>query len=150
VVVSVPDEKIGVIVEPIEESEKGKEGASDSAHQEEVLLQTVERLIRLYWKPAITEGLPLLGYLPGNKRTAVGLVQIQDGKIVQVKFQNWPDEPVFIKSLNDLQSNLLGSCVECQDSNLIVPLHSRFSKVLRLQLTLEKDIHALQLGSRSH
>jgi len=150
VVVSVPDEKAGVFVESIEESEKEKKGSSDSAPQEEDLLQTVERLIRSHWKPAITEGLPLLGYLPGNKRTAVGLVHIQDGKIVQVNFQNWPDEPVFIKSLNDLQANLLGSCVECQDSNLIVPLPSRFSKVLRLQLTLVKDIHALQLGSRSH
>ena len=150
VVVSVPDEKAGVFVESIEESEEGKKDSADSAPQEEVLLQTVERLIRSHWKPAITEGLPLLGYLPGNKRTAVGLVHIQDGKIVQVNFQNWPDEPVFIKSLNDLQANLLGSCVECQDSNLIVPLASRFSKVLRLQLTLVKDIHALQLGSRSH
>jgi hypothetical protein len=150
VVVPVPDEKIGVIVEHLEESEEDKNVAFDPAHQEEVLLQTVEKLIRSHWKPAITEGLPLLGYLPGNKRTAVGVVHIQDGKIVQVQFQNWPDEPIFIKSLNDLQSNLLGSCVECQDSNLVVPLSSRFSKIFRLQLTLVKDIHALQLGSRSH
>ena len=150
VVVPVPDEKIGVIVEPLQESANDKKVVSAPAHLEESLLQTVEQLIRSHWKPAITEGLPLRGYLPGNKRTAMGVVHIQEGNIVQIQFQNLPDEPGFIKSLKDLQSNLLGSCVDCQDSNLVVPLSAQFSKIFRLQLTLVKDIHALQLGSQSH
>lgn len=150
VVVPVPDEQVIVMLEPLGESEENTNVVPGQAHQEEVLLQTVEKWIRSHWTPAITEGLPLSGYLPGNKRTAVGVVHIQDGKIVQIQFQNWPDEPLFFRSLNDLTSNLLGSCVECQDSGQDVPSSSRSSKTFRLQLTLVKDIHALQLGSRSH
>jgi TolB-like protein len=149
VVVPVPDEQVIVMLEPLGESEENTNVVPGQAHQEEVLLQTVEKWIRSHWTPAITEGLPLSGYLPGNKRTAVGVVHIQDGKIVQIQFQNWPDEPLFFRSLNDLTSNLLGSCVECQDSGRDVPSSSRSSKTFRLQLTLVKDIHALQLGSRS-
>jgi TolB-like protein len=150
VVVPVPDEQVIVMLEPLGESEENTNVVPGQSHQEEVLLQTVEKWIRSHWTPAITEGLPLSGYLPGNKRTAVGVVHIQDGKIVQIQFQNWPDEPLFFRSLNDLTSNLLGSCVECQDSGQDVPSSSRSSKTFRLQLTLVKDIHALQLGSRSH
>jgi TolB-like protein len=150
VVVPVPDEQVIVMLEPLGGSEENTNVVPGQVHQEEVLLQTVEKWIRSHWTPAITEGLPLFGYLPGNKRTAVGVVHIQDGKIVQIQFQNWPDEPLFFRSLNDLTSNLLGSCVECQDSGQDVPSSSRSSKTFRLQLTLVKDIHALQLGSRSH
>jgi hypothetical protein len=149
VVVPVPDEQVIVMLEPLGGSEENTNVVPGQVHQEEVLLQTVEKWIRSHWTPAITEGLPLSGYLPGNKRTAVGVVHIQDGKIVQIQFQNWPDEPLFFRSLNDLTSNLLGSCVECQDSGQDVPSSSRSSKTFRLQLTLVKDIHALQLGSRS-
>ena len=149
VVVPVPDEQVIVMLEPLDESEKGKNVVPREATLNKDLLQTLEKWIRLHWTPALTEGLPLLGYLPGNKRTAVGMVRIQDGKIVQVQFQNWPDEPTFLKSLNDLQSKILGFCVECQDSSGVASSPSRFSKTFRLQLTLVKDIHALQLGSRS-
>lgn len=150
VVVPVPDEQVIVMLEPLGESEENTSVVPGQAHQEEVILQTLEKWIRSHWTPAITEGLPLFGYLPGNKRTAVGSVRIQDGKIVQIQFQNWPDEPLFFRSLHELTSNLLGSCVECQDSDQDIPTSFRSSKTFRLQLTLVKDIHALQLGSRSH
>ncbi len=150
VVVPVPDEEVIVMLESLGESEEGKNVVPGQVIAEADLLQTVEQLIRSHWKPAITEGLPLLGYLPGNKRTAVGAVHVQDGKIVQVQFQHWPDEPLFLRSLYDLQSNLLGSCVVCQDSARFIPSPSRTSKKIRLQLTLVKDIHALHLGSRPH
>ncbi|MDH5574269.1 MAG: hypothetical protein OEY80_02165 [Nitrospirota bacterium] len=149
VVVPVPDEQVIVMLEPLGEPEEDKSVIPAQIPQKEDLLQALEKWIKLHWTPALTEGLPSLGYLPGNKRTAVGLVRIQDGKIVQVKFQNWPDEPIFIKSLNDLQSKILGFCLECQDSGRVGSSPSRFSKTFRLQLTLVKDIHALQLGSRS-
>jgi len=149
VVVPVRDEQIIIMLEPLEEPEEDKNMIPGKNPQKEDLLQTLEKGIRLHWTPAITEGLPSLGYLPGNKRTAVGVVHVQDGKIVQVQFQNWPDEPMFMKSLNDLQSKILGFCVECQDSGRVASSPSRFSKAFRLQLTLVKDIYALQLGSRS-
>ena len=150
VVVPVPEEKVIVMLEPLREAEENSSVVHGHAHQEEVLLQSVEKWIRMYWTPAITEGLPLIGYLPGNKRMAMGVVHIQDGKIVQVQFQHWPEEPLFVRSLHELTSNLLGSCVECQNSGQDVSSASRSSKTFRLQLTLVKDIHALQLGSRSH
>jgi len=149
VVVPVRDEQIIIMLEPLEEPEEDKNVIPGKNPQKEDLLQTLEKGIRLHWTPAITEGLPSLGYLPGNKRTAVGVVHVQDGTIVQVQFQNWPDEPMFMKSLNDLQSKILGFCVECQDSGRVASSPSRFSKAFRLQLTLVKDIYALQLGSRS-
>ncbi len=147
VVVSVPDEQAIVTLELLGESDEDKYVVGQVIN-EAVLLQTVEQAIRSHWSPAITEGLPLLGYLPGNKRTAEGIVQIQDGKIVQVQFHHSPEEPLFLRSLRDLQFNILGSCVACQDSGRVVP--SPLSKKIRFQLTLVKDIHALQLGSRSH
>lgn len=148
-VVPVPDEQVIVMLEPLEESAENKKSNLEQTHQEENLLQAVENLVRSQWAPAITEALPLPGYLPGNKRTAVGMVGIQKGKIVHIQFQSLPEEPFFIRSLLDLQAQLLGTCVECQDSDTIVPSSSQFNKTLRLQLTLVKDIHALQLGSRS-
>jgi hypothetical protein len=93
--------------------------------------------------------LPTLGYLPGNKRTAVGIVGIQDGLIIQLKFQKWPNEINFLKSLNDLKVSLLGLCVECQGSDQVNSSPSAVFKSFRLQLTLVKDIYALQLGSPS-
>lgn len=150
VVVPVPNEQVIVMLEPLEGSEEDKNVVSGQVIDEAVLLQTVEQLIRSNWTPAITEGLPLLGYLPGNKRTAVGVVHIQDGKIVQVQFHYSPEEPLFLSSLHDLQSKLLGSCVACQKSDQVVPSSSQLSKKIRFQLTLVKDIHALQLGSRPH
>jgi hypothetical protein len=150
VVVPVPNEQVIVMLEALEESEEDKNVISGQVIDETVLLQTVEQLIRSHWTPAITEGLPLLGYLPGNKRTAVGVVHIQDGKVAQVQFHHSPEEPLFLKSLHDLQSNILGSCVACQKSDQVVSSPSRLSKKIRFQLTLVKDIHALQLGSRPH
>ena len=149
VVVPIPDEQVIVMLEPLGEPEEDKNVIPGQIPQKEDLLQALGKWIKLHWTPGLTEGLPSLGYLPGNKRTAVGLVGVQDGKIVQVQFQNWPDEPIFIKSLNDLQSKILKFCLECQDSGRVGSSPSRFSKTFRLQLTLVKDIHALQLGSRS-
>lgn len=149
VVVPIPDEQVIVMLEPLAESDEERGKNKEMILREKTLLQTLERKIRTHWSPAITEGLPTHGYLPGNKRTAVGIVGIQNGKIIQLKFQKWPDEIKFLKSLNDLKASLLGLCVECQDSDQIVSSPSLGFKSFRLQLTLVKDIYALQLGSRS-
>jgi TolB-like protein len=142
----VPDEHVLVVLEPLEESdEKNEKVNPDQPSQDEILLQTLEKSIRSHWAPAITEALPIPGYLPGNKRTAVGVVQIENGTIVQLRFQEWPDEPYFLKSLHDLQSHLLGSCMTCRNSGPGDP--PQYSNSFRFQLTLIKDIHALQLGS---
>ena len=150
VVVPVPDEQVLVMLEPIGESKEEGREISQHVDQEDVLLQDLESLIKGNWTPAITEGLPVPGYLPGNKRTAVGIVHVQDGKIRQIQFQYWPEDPLFLKSLQDLQLKLLGSCGECQDSGQVVLPLSGFIRTFRVQLTLVKDIYALHLGSRSH
>ncbi len=150
VVVPVPDEQALVVLEPIGEFKKEKNQISRPVDTEDILLQGLEALIKSNWAPAITEGLPMRGYLPGNKRTAVGVVHVQDGKIRDIQFQHWPEDPFFLESLQDLQIKLLGPCPECQDSGQAVPHLSDPVKTFRLQLTLVKDIYALHLGSRSH
>ncbi len=150
VVVPVPDEQVFVILEPIGESKEERSEISGQIDQEDVLLQNLGNLIKSNWTPSITEGLPVRGYLPGNKRTAVGIVHVQDGKIRQIQFQHWPEDPFFLQSLQDLQIKLLGSCLECQAFGQVVPHLPGSFKTLRLQLTLVKDIQALHLGSRPH
>lgn len=150
VVVPVPDEQVLVMLEPIGEAKEEGNEFSRPVDQEDVLLHDLENLIKSNWTPAITEGLPIRGYLPGNRRTAVGLVHVQDGKIRHLQFQYWPEDPPFFQSLQDLQLKLVGSCVECQDSGQVVFPLSGMLKIFRLQLTLVKDIYALHLGSRSH
>ncbi len=150
VVVPVPDEQVLVMLEPIGESKEEGSEISRRVDQEDVFLQDLGNLIKSNWTPSITEGLPVRGYLPGNKRTAVGVVHVQEGKIRDIQFQHWPEDPFFLKSLQDLQLKLLGACLECQDSGQVVPHLPGSVKTFRLQLTLVKDIHALHLGSRSH
>jgi hypothetical protein len=147
VVAPVPDEQVIVKVEVLSESEEGKKEFEGHVHSEEALLQDLGKWIQLRWTPSIFEGLPIAGYLPGNKRTAVGVLHIKDGTIVRVQFQNGGDDPFFLKSLDELESNLLGSCVLCQDQAGMLPSSSRFSETFRLQLTLMKDTHFLQLGN---
>nr|HQU29632.1 hypothetical protein [Nitrospirales bacterium] len=150
VVVPVPDEHALVVLEPIGEFKGEKNQMSPLVDTEDILLQGLETLIKSNWAPAITEGLPMRGYLPGNKRTAVGVVHVQKGKIRDIQFQHWPEDPFFLESLQDLQLKLLGACPECQTSGQAVPHLSDPVKTFRLQLTLVKDIYALHLGSRSH
>jgi hypothetical protein len=150
VVVPVPDEHVLVMLEPLKEFKEEEPKISRPGDPEDILLQDLESLIKFNWAPAITEGLPVRGYLPGNKRTAVGVVHVQEGKIRDIQFQDWPEDPFFLQSLQDLQVKLLGSCLECQDSVQVVPHLPGSVKTFRLQLTLVKDIYALHLGSRSH
>ncbi len=150
VVVPVPNEQVLVTLEPIGESKEEGSEISQQVDQEDVFIQDLGNLIKSKWTPSITEGLPVRGYLPGNKRTAVGVVHAQDGKIRYIKFQHWPEDPFFLKSLQDLQLKLLEACLECQDSGQVVPHLPGSFKTFRLQLTLVKDIHALHLGSRPH
>lgn len=148
-ILPVPDEHVLVRLEPLKESDNDEDRDPDLMLQEILLLESIEQLIRSHWTPAVTEALPSPGYLPGNKRTAAGVVHIQDGAIAQVQFQNWPDDPFFIKSLQDLQMNLLESCIACKNAQRLLPSSPGYSKTFRLQLTLIKDTHALQLGSLS-
>ncbi|MCA9419809.1 MAG: hypothetical protein KC592_02250 [Nitrospira sp.] len=150
VVGPVPDEQVFVILEPMGEP-KGENEISrlGDVDQDDSLIQDLERLIKSNWTPAITEGLPVRGYLPGNKRTAVGVVHVQNGKIRSLQFQHWPEDPFFLQSLQDLQSKLLESCVGCQDSGRVLPPFSGVLQTFRLQLTLVKDMHAFHLGQHS-
>jgi TolB-like protein len=150
VVVPVPDEHVLVVLEPIGEFKAEETQILPLADREDILLQRLETLIKSNWAPAITEGLPIRGYLPGNKRTAVGVVHVQEGKIRDIQFHHWPEDPYLLESLQDLQIQLLGACLECQDSGMVVPHLPDPEKTFRVQLTLVKDISALHLGSRSH
>ncbi|WP_447962225.1 CsgG/HfaB family protein [Nitrospira sp. Ecomares 2.1] len=150
VVVPVPDEQVLVLLEPIGELQKEEIEISSQNDQEDNFLKELGNQIKSNWTPSITEGLPVRGYLPGNKRTAVGIVHAQDGKIRDIQFQHWPEDPFFLKSLQDLQLKLLGACLECRNSGQVLPPLPASFKTFRLQLTLVKDIHALHLGSRSH
>lgn len=150
VVVPVPDEQVLVRLEPIGESKEEGSEISRKVDQGNVFLQDLGNLIKSNWTPSITERLPVRGYLPGNKRTAVGIVHTHEGKIRDIQFQQWPEDPFFLQSLQDLQKKLLWSCLECQVSGQIVPHLPGSVKTFRLQLTLVKDIHSLHLGSRPH
>ncbi|MEE9232841.1 MAG: hypothetical protein V3U07_05260, partial [Nitrospirales bacterium] len=66
--------------------------------------------------------------------------------IDQVHFHNPPDEPAFVRSLDALKSHLLGYCVECLGSESISSPPD--PPTIRLQLTLVKDLHAIQFGAR--
>lgn len=150
VVVPVPNEQVLVMLEPIGEFKEEGTTISRPVDPEDILLQGLESLIKSNWAPAITEGLPMRGYLPGNKRTAVGVVHVQEGKIRDIQFQHWPEDPFFLQSLQDLQRKLLVPCLECPDSGQVVPPLPGVFKTFRLQLTLVKDMYAIHLGSRSH
>jgi TolB-like protein len=148
VVLSVPDEHVLITLNPLEDPDTDGQIPPDQKWQEEDLLQALQQLITLHWTPAITEALPSPGYLPGNTRTAVGVIHLQDGKVDQVLFQNWPEDPTFMKSLEDLQARLLESCVDCEHFVHNLPSPHEGSRTFRLQLTLHKDVQSLQLGSR--
>ena len=150
VIVPVPDEHALVVLEPIGEFKEEENQISRRVDTEDIFLQGLEALIESNWAPAITEGLPMKGYLPGNKRTAVGVVHVQERKIRDIQFQHWPEDPFFLQSLQDLQKKLFGACPECPDSGQAIAHLSDPVKTFRLQLTLVKDISALHLGSPSH
>jgi TolB-like protein len=150
VVIPVPDEQVLVRLEPIGETRAKETETSHLVDPEDILLQDLKHLITSNWAPAITEGLPIGEYLPGNKRTAVGVVHVQEGEIRHLQFHHWPEDPFFLQSLQDLQIKVLGSCLNCSDPRSAVPHFSGSAKKFRLHLTLVKDIHALHLGSLSH
>ncbi len=146
VIVPIPDERLMIVLEPISEPEERSKARPIAMPEEPISLLPLEEWIREKWMPPITEALPVVGYLPGNKRTAVALLHTKGGKIDQVHFHNPPDEPAFVRSLDALKSHLLGYCVECLGSESISSPPD--PPTIRLQLTLVKDLHAIQFGAR--
>ena len=146
--VPISDERRTIVLEPVNLPEAGQEESGMEISNRTGSLLPLENWIRMKWEPPITEAFPITGYLPANKRTVVGLLHLQAGKIVKVQFLNAPHDSLFSRSLEDLKPYLLGYCLSCQVSDKDSPKST--SQTLRLQLTLVKDLHAFQFGSRSH
>ena len=145
IIVPVRDELRLIVLEPIREPVERTKVRPIDVFQEPNWLSPLEEWIREKWIPPITEALPVRSYLPGNKRTAVALLHVQGGKIDQVHFHQPPNEPAFVRSLDDLKTHLLGFCVECFDSESFTSEPN--AQTIRLQLTLMKDLHAIQFGA---
>ncbi len=144
VVVPIPDERLSVDLDPIyiQEDEKQKDLLPRLKVEELVLL--LKNQIMEKWEPAITEALPVEGHLPSNKTTVSALLHLQAGRITQIQFLKAMYDPLFLNSLVELKSRLLGYCVLCQEEEKVfsdLPFQT-----IRLQLTLMKDLHALQFG----
>ena len=146
VIVPISDEHLSIVLEPTSESEERKDFMEIPA--DAVLLLPLKNWIQKNWKPPITEALPVAGHLPANKQTVDALLNLQEGKIIDIQFLNISRGTLFFRSLEELKASLLGYCLDCQDSKRISP--SLTLQTIRLQLTLVKDLHALQFGSRSH
>ena len=148
VVAPIPGEYFTIVLEPIVLAARGEQDGHFDTQEEKDVLLDLKNWIRLNWKPSITEALPVDGYLPANKQTATALLHLQAGKIADVQFLNVLHNSLFSRSLEDLKPYLLGYCVSCKNSPSS-SLGSPF-QTIRMQLTLVKDLHALQFGSRSH
>lgn len=146
--VPIPDEHLSIILEPIDEFRAGEQKDSVQNAEDVALLLLVKNWIKNNWNPPITEALPIAGHLPANKQTVDGLLNLQAGKIIDVQFLNVPRGTLFFRSLEELKTSLLGHCLDCQNSKRISA--SSTLQRFRLQLTLVKDLHALQFGSHSH
>lgn len=140
-----PDEKLTLVLEPIFADETQEEEYHSRSREEGDILGRLHTWIRMKWNPPIAEALPVDGYLPANRETVNALLHVQVGKIMKVQFLNASLHPLFSLSLEELRSDLLGYCVRCQDREKVSS--SPDLHMIRLQLTLEKDLHALRIGS---
>jgi TolB-like protein len=141
----IPNEQREIVLEPILSSEtEEQEGLSEIARDAGFLLP-LKKWIQMKWHPPITEALPVAGYLPANTLHVVALLHLHAGKIVRVQFLHLPHDVLFLRSLEELKTHLIGYCVICQDSE---KLSSRsVLESIRLQLNLVKDLHGLRFGS---
>ena len=146
VIVPIPDEHLGVVLEPISVSGTGEQKDDRPTSEDSALLMELQNWIRFKWKPPIAEALPVKGYLPANKQTVDAFLYLQAGKISKVQYLNVPHDPLFSRSLEELKRDLLGFCLHCQNSEKTSS--NPMFQAIRLQLTLEKDLHALQFGSQ--
>ncbi len=108
-------------------------------------IQNLERNIQAYWTPPVSEGLPEGGYLPGNKRTGLLRLSLNQGKVSHVHIHTGVYDPLFELSLLRLKNDLMDFCVAC-----VPEFKERFLDRLdglSLQLILRKQIQALKLGS---
>jgi hypothetical protein len=135
------------VLEPIFADETKEEEYLSHSLIEGDILGELHDWIRMKWNPPIAEALKVDGYLPANRETANALLHVQAGKFMKIQLLDSSLHPLISRSLEELRSDLLGYCVRCQDrekdsSNL--DLH-----MIRLHLTLVKDLHALRIGSHS-
>ena len=145
VMVPIPDEQRTIVLEPIVLSHSEEQEGLLATSENMGFLVPLKNLIQTKWHPPITEALPVNGYLPANKRTAIGLLHLEAGKIVRVQFLTVPQDELFSRSLEELKLSLLGYCVKCQDS--ATSSSGSASPTIRLQLSLERDLHGLQFGT---
>jgi hypothetical protein len=146
-IVPIPDEKLTLVLEPIFADETKEEEDHPRSLEEGDTLGSLHDWIRMKWNPPIAEALPVDGYLPANREVVNALLHVQAGKIMKVQFLNASPHPLFSLSLEELRSALLGYCVRCQDTEK--DSSSPDLHMIRLQLTLVKDLHALRIGSHS-
>ena len=147
VILPIPNEYLSVILEPINERRAGEQKDSMKPSKDATLLLHLKSWIKKNWKPPITESLPVEGHLPHNKLIVDGFLNLQAGKIVDIHFPNISRDTLFFRSLEDLKASLLESGLDGPHLN---PYSTTSTlQKLRLQLTLVKDLQALQFGSRS-
>ncbi len=138
------DERREIVIEEVTELDNNPEPIVKEYQDEHDNLRRLQNWVQKQWKPSIGEALPADGYLPGNQRTAVALLHLHAGKITNVQFLTIPDDLLFVRSLADLKRDLIDYCVACQPPYSSV--HQPVDQTFRLQLTLVKDLKALQFG----
>ncbi len=148
VIAPIPDEKIQVVLEPIRPFESEGQGIDWSHFEDDAMLLPLKKWIETKWTPPITETVPVEGYLPSNKRNVSALLQVQAGKITDVRFLMLPHGTLLSRSLETLKANLLGFCITCQNGSTNSP--NPMFQTIRLQLSLLQDFHAFRFGSRPH
>lgn len=148
VVVPIPEELLTIVLEPVIPSEIEAPNERMQTSEEAAFLMSLEKWIRMKWKPPVADAFPVEGYLPANKRTVGALLQLQEGKIMKVQFHDIPQDPLFARSLEELKSDLLAYCGQCQKAGTFSS--SPTLQAIRLQLTLLKDLRAFRFGSRPY
>jgi len=143
--VPIPDERRTIMLEPVVVSPSEEQEGLLATSENMGFLVPLKKLIHMKWHPPITEALPVDGYLPANKRTAVALLHLEAGKIVMIQWLTVPQDDLFSRSLEELTVSLSGFCVNCEDSE--TSFSGSVIQAIRLQLTLERDLHGLRFGS---
>lgn len=140
VIVRVPRERRIIKVEPVEPSD---DHVALPPSTIETMTAGLQDWWQKKWKPYIWESIPVSGYLPSNRRSAVLIVSGIQNRVYRVRVLRPFSEPLLVQEIERLSEELVGTCLStCEpDGN-----RSSQSMAFRVQLDVIKDVHALGLG----
>ncbi len=147
-VVPVSEEQRLISVEPIEiHAEEMSPSASFFEHQM-MLQRKLERWLFVNWEPPVMESLPVLGYLPGNRRVIQLRVNVDKGTIQDVKILQKINERFLMEDVKHLVTRFVGTCLLLCDDESVENLSEEENFVFRIQLDLLKDLQFVGLGEK--